>query len=362
MDVMREFSDARVYYPNGPAKAAVKSGEYVFSVSRMEHGHIYGMTQALIDAGATLKYAWDANPDNLAAFLRRYPQAKAAKCEQEILDDPETRMVACAAIPCERSALGIRVMRAGKDYFTDKAPFTTLEQITDARAAVHETGRHYWVYFSERLHNEASTLAQAMIEQGQIGRVIHVEGLGPHKLGGPRPDWFYRKAQYGGILCDIGSHQTEQFMIWAGTENVRVTHSRIANYAHPETPELDDFGDCLLEGDNGVTGYFRVDWFTPNPLRVFGDSRIFILGTNGYIELKKTIDVTSEALYGNRLLLVNNHGEQRFDAHGVTGYPFFGKMLLDSLNGTDNAMAQEHIFRAAELCLIAQRDAIQVQQ
>lgn len=340
-------------------KPVVGPGEFVFSVIGMEHGHIYGMTKALLDAGATLKSAWDADPAKVAAFRRAYPQAQAAPCEAAILEDPEVRLVAGAAITSQRCALGIRVMRSGKDYFTDKAPFTTLDQLADARRAIAETGRKYMVNYSERLHSEVSTLAGYLVKAGEIGRVIHMEGFGPHRLGDGRPDWFFDKSQYGGILCDIGSHQLEQFLYFTGEEDAVVQSGRIANYAHPEHPELDDFGDCSVTGKNGATGYFRVDWFTPDGLSTWGDGRIFVVGTEGYLEMRKNVDIAT-GQPGGMLYLVNRRGEQRINPAGLTGFPFYGQMILDCLNRTEHAMTQAHALKAAELSLQAQAMAVMV--
>lgn len=343
-------------WPARPAPVA-RPGEFVFSVACMDHGHIYGMAASLVEAGATLKYVYDPDPAKVESLLKRYPQARAARCLEEILADADTRLVAAAAIPCQRCALGLRVMDAGKDYFTDKAPFTSLEQLEAARKKVRETGRKYMVYYSERLSVESAVLAGMLIDQGRIGRVLQVTGFGPHRLGGPRPEWFYRRAQYGGILCDIGSHQIEQYLAYSGEEDAVVTLSRVGNYAHPQHPELEDFGDCALTGKNGTTNYFRVDWFTPDGLRTWGDGRTLILGTEGYIELRKFINVAADQPGGNHLFLVNRDGEQYADATGKTGLPFFYRLIQDCMNRTETAMTQAHAFKAAELCLIAQNQA-----
>lgn len=39
--------------------------------------------------------------------------------------------------------------------------------------------------------------------------------------------------------------------------------------------------------------------------------------------------------------------------------PVFGKFILDILNGTENAMTQEHAFKAAELSMMAQKMALE---
>lgn len=354
-------ADGMNYAPQGKAKPVVKPGEFVFSAVRLDHGHINGMTNGLLEAGATLKYVWDPNPEKVAAFLKNYPQAIAARCEEEALEDKDTHLIAGAAVTSERCGLGLRAMAAGKDYFTDKAPFTTLDQLASAKKAVADTGRKYMVYYSERLHVEGAVMAGYMIDRGEIGRVLSVSGFGPHRLNAPsRPAWFFEKEKYGGILCDIGSHQIEQYLHYAGEEDATVEFARIANYNHPEYPELEDFGDCTITGKNGTTNYFRIDWFTPDGLRTWGDGRTLILGTEGYIEIRKYVNVASEKAGGNHVFLVNGKGEQYVDATGVTGYPFFGELILDCLNRTEKAMTQEHAFKAAELCLKAQEKAVRL--
>jgi predicted dehydrogenase len=200
-----------------------------------------------------------------------------------------------------------------------------------------------------------------LIKEGAIGRVVQVIGTGPHRLNAPtRPDWFFRKENYGGILCDIGSHQIEQFLFFSDCKDAKVAQSKIANYKNKQFPELEDFGDATLIGDNGATNYFRVDWLTPDGLGTWGDGRTIILGTDGYIELRKYIDI-ARTKEGDHLFLVNHEGEKHFAVHGQIGYPFFGELILDCLNRTEIAMTQAHAFKAAELCLIAQRDAVRVE-
>jgi predicted dehydrogenase len=247
-------SDGMNYAPQGKPKPVVGTHEFVFAATALEHGHIYGMCNGLIEAGGTLKWVYDEDPKKVEAFVKRYPNVQIAKSEQEILQDANLHLIAAAAIPSERCALGLRVMQHEKDYFTDKTPFTSLEQIEAARAAVARTGKKYMVYYSERLHVESAVFAGQLIQDGVIGRVVQVIGLGPHRLNASsRPDWFFNKAQYGGILCDIGSHQIEQFLYYAGCSDAHVISSKVANYHAKDYPELEDFGDATLLGDNGET-------------------------------------------------------------------------------------------------------------
>ncbi|MDN4072949.1 Gfo/Idh/MocA family protein [Fictibacillus terranigra] len=352
--------DGMTYAPQGKPKPVVEDGEFPFAAVSLDHGHIYGMCNGLTEAGATLKWVYDPDPKKVEAFLQVFPQAKVAASEEMVMNDREIRLIAGAAVPSERCALGLRAMDHGKDYFTDKTPFTTLEQLEQARQKTAETGLKYTVYFSERLHVESSVLAGQLIQAGEIGKVVQITGFGPHRLNAPnRPDWFFKKENYGGILCDIGSHQIEQFLYFGSCKDAIVLHSKVGNYGNPLFPELEDYGDATLVGDNGVTNFFRVDWFTPDGLPTWGDGRTFIIGTKGHIELRKYVDIARENS-GNQLYLANDQGVEHYSLDGKVGFPFFGELILDCLNRTEVAMTQEHVFKAAELCLIAQKNAVRI--
>ncbi len=356
-----QVKDGMNYAPEGKPMPVVRPGTFAIAAIALDHGHIYGMCNGLTEAGAYVKYVYDSDPKRAAQFQSKFPTAIIASSEQQIFDDPEVKLVASAAITSRRCELGLRVMAAGKDYFTDKAPLTTLDQLNAAKAMAQATGRKYMVYYSERLHVEGAIYAGQLIERGAIGKVIQVMGLGPHRLNAPsRPEWFFQKEYYGGVLCDIGSHQIEQYLHFAGEEDAQVVRAQIANYAHPEYPELDDFGDAMLVGKNGSTHYFRVDWFTPDGLRTWGDGRTFILGTEGYIEIRKFINIGDKELSGNHVYLVNADGEQYFEVSGKVGCPFFGKLILDCIHRTEHAMTQAHAFKAAELSVLCQMQAAKI--
>ena len=354
-------TDGMRYAPKGKPDPVCEKGEFRFAAIGLDHGHIFGMCNGLLEAGAELVWVYDPDRAKVDDFCRTFPEVKGASSENEILDDQSIHLVASAAIPSERSALGLRAMDHGKDYFADKPPLTTLDQLALARRKTEETGRKYAAYYSERLHVESAVFAGQLIKDRAIGRVLQVIGLGPHRINLPsRPDWFFKREQYGGILCDIGSHQIEQFLYYTGAEDARVLHSKVANFNHKDYPELEDYGDATLVADNGATNYFRVDWFTPDGLGVWGDGRTFILGTDGYIELRKYVDV-GRAAEGDHVFLVDHEGEKHIPVAGKVGYPYFGQFILDCLNPTDKPMAQEHTFKAAELCIKAQMAAVKIE-
>ena len=332
----------------------VGDGQFAVAAIGLEHGHIYGMCGGLSKAGAEVRWVCDSDPAKVRAFQESFPHARAARCMEEILDDDAVKLIAAAPVPCDRCDLGLAVLDRGKDYFVDKAPMTTLDQLARARAKAAETGGKYMVYYGERLHSEGSIFAGRLIRQGAIGGVVQVMSLAPHRLNAAgRPAWFFQKDKCGGILCDIGSHQIEQFLHFAGAADAEVLHARVENLAHPEHPEFEDFGEATLRAPDGAGHYARVDWFTPEGLSTWGDVRLFVLGTAGSIEVRKCLDV-ARSPEGDQVFLVDGERERHFAVSGRVGFPFFGELLLDCLHRTEDAMTQAHAFKAAELCLQAQ--------
>lgn len=346
----------------GNTQQVVQPGQFPFAAAYLDHNHIYGMTNGLLEAGAELRYVYDPNPEAVKAYLEKYPQAKPVEHFDAILADPEIKMVACAAINNRRGDIGLQVMRAGKDYFADKPLFTELEQLEAAKKVVAETGRKYMGYFSERLHVECAVKAGELVHSGRIGRVVQVMGWGPHRISAPtRPGWFFDLKQSGGIICDIGSHQIEQFLYYTGAKNATVQFSRVGTYRYKQYDGFYDFGDVSLVADNGSVGYLRLDWLTPNALETWGDGRTIILGTEGYIELRKYTDVGGTREPDN-LFLVTNEVNERYNLRGKVGFPFFGALILDCLNRTELAMTQDHVFKTSELAVQAQKQAVIVEK
>ena len=338
----------------------VQAGEFKFAAAQLDHGHIYGQCNGLLEAGAEIKYVYDPDPEKVRTFQETFPQARAAESLDQILDDGEIQLVAAAAIPCDRGPVGMRVLDAGKDYFTDKSPFTTLAQLEEAKAKVAATGRKYMVYYAERLHQEAGFHAGELIREGAVGDVVQVLIMAPHRLSrDKRPDWFFEKEKYGGILTDIGSHQFEQFLTYAGASDARVNLARVENFASPDKPGLEDFGEASLTADNGASCYCRVEWFTPDGLGFWGDGRVFVVGTKGTMEVRKYCDVTRQG--SNKIFLVDGEGEKLIECKGRVAFPFFGQLILDCLHRTETAMTQKHAFKAAELSMLAQKMADEAQ-
>ncbi|MCE2974570.1 MAG: Gfo/Idh/MocA family oxidoreductase [Sediminibacterium sp.] len=350
-------SFSQSYLP-GPPPPPPTNPRIRFSVININHNHIYGMVDAVTRGGGLLVAFYAKEPALVAEFSARYPNAKLARSKEEILEDNSLQVILSSGIPVERAPLGIEVMRHGKDFLVDKPGITELDQLAAVRKVQKETGRIYSILFSERHENKATVRAGELIRQGAIGRVLQTVGLGPHRINIPtRPDWFFHRKNFGGILTDIGSHQFDQFLHFTGSTEATIVAAQTGNLHHPQYPNMQDFGDVMIRGNKG-TGYIRVDWFTPDALGSWGDGRLTILGTDGYIEVRKNIDIAGPA-GGNHLYLVN-HKETRFIDCNNDTLPFGNLFVDDVLNRTETAMSQQHCFLATELALLAQQQAVSI--
>ena len=329
-----------------------------FAAIGLNHNHIYGQTRAMLNAGAELVSVYAEEDDLVADYIKAFPQVRRVTDKRAILEDNSIQLVVSATIPDVRAATAIDVMRHGKDVMVDKPGVITLDELAEVRKVQRETGRIFSVCFSERFENRATEKASQLVAAGAIGKVVQTVGLGPHALrNNPRPDWFFQRKRYGGILCDIAAHQCDQFLHFTGSTSAEVVASHVGNFGNPDTPELEDFGEVLLRG-NGGTGFIRVDWFTPKGLGTWGDGRLTILGTDGYIELRKYIDIGGRP-GGDHLFLVDGKSLRHIDCQSEE-LPYGPRLIQDILNRTETAMSQQHCFLATELALKAEAMAVRL--
>lgn len=330
-----------------------------FAVIGLDHRHIYEQTGRLLELDCRCKGYWtEGEPQPLQGFVERFPDLKRIDDPRRIVDDPDIDLIVSAAIPSDRADIAVEAMQAGKDVMVDKPGCTSLADLDRIKGTVATTGRIWSVNFSERFEVPAVAKAGELIEAGRIGRVIQTMGAGPHRLNrATRPDWFFDPSRYGGILTDIASHQIDQFLHFTGSDDAEIVSSAVANYANPETPGLEDFGEIVLRSDRGH-GYIRVDWYTPDGLPTWGDGRLTVLGTEGYIELRKYVDVAGR--HGTDHLFVVNGDKVEYLDCASDERPYYRNLVNDVRDRTETAMSQAHGFKVMELALQAQVRAVRL--
>jgi predicted dehydrogenase len=325
----------------------------------IDHGHIFGMLSNMKAQGCTCAAYWtDGAAVTEAKFNTTFPDITKTDDRRRILDDPDIAMILIAAVPADRAQLAIEAMEAGKDVMVDKPGCTTLDQQSAIQEVQARTGRIWTVNFSERFEVPAVTRAEELVLGGAIGRVVQTVGLGPHKQNlATRPDWYFNRDRYGGILTDIGSHQIDQFLHFTGSKNADVVHALVENTTMPEHPGFEDFGEIVLKSDGGH-GYIRVDWFTPNGLPTWGDGRLFLQGTDGQIELRKYTDIGRPHVT-NSLYLVNGERNELIPCDDA-GLPYFPRLIADVQDRTETAVSQAHTFTTMQLAITAQQKAMRI--
>lgn len=321
----------------------------------IDHGHIFGMLDGMIAQGCRCDAYWTDGPAvTEAKFNQRFPAIQQATSAQAILD-ADLDMILIAAVPADRADLAIQAMRAGKDVMADKPGCTTLEQLTQIQQVQAETGCIWSVNFSERFQVPAAQKASDLVAQGAIGRVLQVVTLAPHKQNlKTRPPWYFQRDRYGGILCDIGSHQVDQFLHYTGSTQVQIAHALVENTTLPQHPGFQDFGEMTLVGDRGH-GYLRLDWFTPDGLPTWGDGRLFLLGTEGTIECRKYTDIGQPHRTDN-LYLVNGSENRHIDCSSEK-LTYFQDLIADVQDRTWTVCPQDHTFRVMQIAIAAQNQA-----
>ena len=336
-----------------------------FAVIGIDHRHVYELTQHLIDAGLDCAGWWNVttNPHVLEGFRKRFPHLPEMAERDRLLDDTSISLIVTAAIPNERAALAIEAMRRGKDVLADKPGITTRADLAAVQAAVAETGRKFTVAFGDRWGSPASARARELVQAGAIGRLVSTTGMSPHRLNrATRPDWFWHARSNGSILVDIGSHQIDGFLHLTGREDAEIVHAAIRVVAPERTPVPDfqapsfqDWGEMILRNDV-ATATMQMHWFTPDGLADWGDGRSFIVGTAGYIELRKNLDLAGRP-GGQHLFLVTNTKTEHIACEGQP-VGTFSAFAADLRDRTENAMSQSHCFTVCRLALAAEEKAL----
>jgi predicted dehydrogenase len=327
-----------------------------FAVIGLDHRHIYHMVSGLFEAGATCA-GYDPNTSDarvLQGFQERFPLFSPVE-RRYLFEDGSIDIILSAAIPCNRAGIAVEAMSHGKDVIVDKPGVTTFEQLAAVQRTVSETSRIFSVCFSERFIVPSTILAQRLVSDGAIGRVVQTIGMGPHRLNRAlRPPWFFSREQYGGILVDIASHQIDQFLHFTGSSDAEIIASSIGHFAPGDLSDFEDFGEVLIRSPQG-NGYIRVDWFTADGLPTWGDGRLFILGTQGTIELRKYVDLDGRS-GSDHLFLVDRTGTRHIDGSREP-LTYFQNFLSDVRDRTETAMSQSHVFTVCRLALEAQAAA-----
>jgi predicted dehydrogenase len=325
-----------------------------FAAIGLDHRHVYDMTEGLLNAGAEcVGYDSDTtDPRVLAGFRKRFPHVPEI-ARDRLMDDPSIDFIVLSAVPRDRADLAIEAMRRGKDVMSDKPGVTTLDQLNAVRRAVRETGR-LWSVCVGRVASPAIQESLRVLRSGELGALVQVVSLAPHRLNRAlRPAWFFDRPAYGGIINDIGVHSIDQFLALAGVDEAQIESSTIGAFG--TAPEgFEDFAEFVLSTPS-VRGYCRVDWFTPDGLPTWGDGRLFVVGTDGTLELRKNLDI--EGREGTNHMFVAGRDRTRYVDCSALPVTYYHDFVAAVRTRDFAALPQEPVFTVCRMALAAQANA-----
>ncbi len=94
-------TDGMNYAPTGKSNIVCGKGDFRFAAIGLDHGHIYGMCNGLLEGGAELVKVYDPDPEKVVAFCKTYDHIEIASSEEEILEDASIHLIASASVPSE---------------------------------------------------------------------------------------------------------------------------------------------------------------------------------------------------------------------------------------------------------------------
>lgn len=266
------------------------------AVAGMAHPHIHLVfeTAARRD-DVTLVAISDPEP-GLREKYGAHVDVPAYTDHRELLANHDVDVVAVASVYSDRAAVVVDALRAGAHVIADKPLCTELSDVDLIEKAAAESGKDVALLFTKRYSRE-TVAARKLLVDGALGQLTQIATTGPHKLLRPtRPDWFFRRATYGGILGDLAVHDVD-LVLWltGATEGVV---SGAAGSSVADLPEFTNYGSALLRAGS-VTATLEVNWLTPSASPYHGDYRMRLTGTEGVAELywarDRLVAVTNDA-------------------------------------------------------------------
>ena len=301
--------------PRLPEDRALRGGVAILGAGAIAHSaHLLAYEQ--YDVGVT--GVWSRSPGTTARTLERFPSVgRVYASAEELLADPEVRIVDIATPAAGRMAWIRRAVDAGKHVLaqkpltTDPADLAALPGLLDharergVRIAVNQNGR--WA--------PAWRLATLLLRQGAIGEVVGVTHLHdkplPPLVGTPFDELEHM------LLTDYLMHWIDITRTWldpATVVSVQATDSRVPGQpAEARNPWSATIG---LGCDTGATAALRI---VGNVRATHPSCPFWIHGTEGTLR--------GSVLVGSDRLALDREGE-------VHELPLRGQWFVDGFAGT----------------------------
>ena len=242
---------------------------------------------------------------------------------QDALDDPEVDAVVLVTPHSLHTEQIIAAAAAGKHVFTEKPFALNKADAERSVAAAQEAGIQLGLGHNQRYATAQSELKR-MIEAGEFGTIMHLEGNTSHDTLAGFVSWRHDpKEAPGGGLYHMGSHYIDLFSSYLGP--VAEVYAQTVDRIQPL-----DSASALLTFECGATAYIGNIMVTPisRMLNVYGsEAWAKVVGTDT-IEISK-IDGSAETRKVDAVNPVKANMEGFADAvAGIADYKFTTDQMI----------------------------------
>jgi predicted dehydrogenase len=201
-----------------------------------------------------------------------------AQVNEILAERPDVAVI--AGRYAERGTEAAAALRAGAHIIADKPLCTSLEQLNEVEQAVRVSGRSVTLLLEKRGYPE-TLAAHEFIQTGGLGEIVGITSVGPHKLNpNTRPEWFFRRDEYGGIIGDLAVHDLDTALLFAPAQSAQVR-----GWVRAVAPNgFAHYGVASVITPTTVISA-EVSWLTPQASDVHGDYRMRVVGTRGTLEI-----------------------------------------------------------------------------
>lgn len=258
--------------------------ERQFSVIGCQHAHIGIFISEMLELGYSCAGIYDEEDSKLPRSLSDQFGIPLVRNKEALLGDSVV-VVGCAALNNEKIDVLEMCESRGKHVMVDKPAVVDSEGLQRLKAIVERGSIQIGMLLTERFHPAIYALKK-QIEQGAIGDIVSIGMRKPHRLDAAnRPEWFFSKQQSGGILIDLLVHDFD-LLRWLTGKEIESFGGFVGKTILPEKPSFYNSATVQLLMEGSIACQLYADWHTPVGSWTWGDGRIFVTGTESFVELR----------------------------------------------------------------------------
>ena len=200
---------------------------------------------------------------------------------QELLTQRLDGAVICSENARHRELVELAT-EAGCQVLCEKPIETTLADAEAMKTACEKNGVRFMTAFPMRFAPSTQAL-RTMIQQGELGKVLGVNGINHSENPSGHRDWFANKELAGGgAAMDHIVHLADLFR-WSFAAEVSEVYAEIDNLFYPGKLDVDTAGLLLITLSNGIQASIDCSWSRPTTYPRWGHLKVEVVGEKGAV-------------------------------------------------------------------------------